>query len=52
MVVDTRVPLRCIGFRKGTDIPCDKILMLVEPEHLEMVRQRIQIKCFHCGTIQ
>lgn len=54
MVAETVVrliPLRCVGFRKdGT--ACRQVLMKVPLEHIDMVRARIEIKCYRCGTVQ
>lgn len=49
------VPFRCIGFYKdGPRIgqPCNHVLMKVPVEHMELVRDRIEIKCFHCRNKQ
>lgn len=38
------VPLRCIK--------CSHRLLDVQREHEAMVKARISIKCYHCGTVQ
>lgn len=45
------IPLKCTG-TTSRGFPCEKTLMMVDPEHLAMVKQRISIKCHHCGTLQ
>lgn len=50
-VVEKLVPIRCIGYRKDGS-RCEQVLMKVRVEHVEMVKERIQIKCYRCNTVQ